>query len=170
MAKFDLYVPKLKQVEGYGRYTNLPSDLGGPTMSGVTLTTFRQFYGNNKTALDLRAMTYQQWYNIFKTGYWDKAGGDKIQNQSVAELIVDFCVNSGVGMLKKIQAIVGVDADGVIGPKSLAAINGANQRLLFNAVMAERRSKYFEIVAYNYSQKVNLPGWLNRLKTFEFKP
>lgn len=170
MAKFDLYVPKLKQVEGYGRYTNLPSDLGGPTMSGVTLTTFRQFYGNNKTVIDLRAMTYQQWYHIFKTGYWDKAGGDKIQNQSVAELIVDFCVNSGVGMLKRIQSLVGTQPDGVIGPKSLAAINACQQDLLFNAVMAERRCRYNEIVVNKYGQKVNLQGWLNRLKTFEFKP
>lgn len=170
MATFVLYEPLLKRLEGYGKYTNHPSDLGSHTMSGVTLTTFRQYFGQDKTVNDLKKMTESQWRYIFKRGYWDKAGGDKIQNQSVAELIVDFCVNSGVGMLKKIQALVGVETDGIIGPKSLAAINGANQRLLFNAVMAERRSKYFEIVAYNYGQKVNLQGWLNRLKTFEFKP
>lgn len=169
MAYFTYYEPKLKKVEGYGIYTNKASDLGGATMSGVTLTTFRQYFGSDKTVSDLKKMTEAQWRYIFKRGYWDKAGADNIKNQSVAELIVDFCVNSGVGMLKKVQSLLGVAADGVIGPKSIAAINGANQQLLFNAIMAERRSKYFEIVAYNNGQKVNLQGWLNRLKMFTFK-
>ena len=128
-----------------------------------------QVFGSDKTVSDLKKMTEAQWRYIFKRGYWDKAGADNIKNQSVAELIVDFCVNSGVGMLKKVQSLLGVTADGVLGPKSIAAINGANQQLLFNAIMAERRSKYFEIVAYNYGQKVNLQGWLNRLKMFTFK-
>ena len=169
MATFLYYEPKLKKAEGYGIYTNKASDLGGHTMSGVTLTTFRQYFGSDKTVNDLKKMTEAQWRYIFKRGYWDKAGADSIKNQSVAELIVDFCVNSGVGMLKKIQSLLGVTADGVIGPKSLVAINGADQQLLFNAIMAERRSKYYEIVANNYSQKVNLQGWLNRLKMFTFK-
>jgi len=169
MATFLYYEPKLKKLEGYGIYTNRPSDLGGPTMSGITLTAFKQHFGQDKTVNDLKRMTEAQWRYIFKRGYWDKAGADNIKNQSVAELIVDFCVNSGVGMLKKIQSLLGVTADGVIGPKSLAAINGADQQLLFNAIMAERRSKYYEIVANNYSQKVNLQGWLNRLKNFAFK-
>lgn len=138
-------------------------------MSGITLATYRQYFGSDKTIADLKAMPYSQWRYIMKRGYWDKACADSIKNQSVAELIVDFCVNSGVGMLKKIQSLVGVTADGIIGPKSLAAINGAPQMLLFNAIMAERRSKYYEIVANNYSQKVNLNGWLNRLKNFTFK-
>ena len=169
MAVFALYEPKLKRLEGYGIYTNRPSDLGGPTMSGITLTTFRQYFGQDKTVDDLRRMTESQWRYIFKRGYWDKAGADSIRNQSVAELIVDFCVNSGTGMLKKIQSLLGQTPDGIIGPKSLASINSANQQVLFNAIMAERRCKYFEIVAYNPSQKVNLNGWLNRLKNFTFK-
>lgn len=139
-------------------------------MSGVTLETFRQFFGKDKTINDLKRMTEAQWRYIFKRGYWDKAGGDSIKNQSVAELIVDFCVNSGVGMLKKIQSLLGTTADGIVGPKTIAAINSANQQLLFNAIMAERRCKYYEIVANNSSQKANLNGWLNRLKTFVFKP
>lgn len=169
MATFLYYEPKLKKLEGYGIYTNRPSDLGSHTMSGVTLTTYRQYFGQDKTVNDLKRMTEAQWRYIFKRGYWDRAGADNIKNQSVAELIVDFCVNSGVGMLKKIQSLLGVTADGVIGPKSLAAINGADQQLLFNAIMAERRCKYYEIVVNNYGQKVNLQGWLNRLKNFTFK-
>ena len=169
MAAFILYEPLLKRLEGYGKYTNYPGDLGSHTMSGVTLTTYRQYFGKEKTVDDLKNMPESEWRYIMKRGYWDKAGADSIRNQSVAELIADFCVNSGVGMLKKVQALVGADQDGIIGPMSLAAINGADQRLLFNAVMAERRCKYYEIVANNYSQKSNLNGWLNRLKYFSFK-
>lgn len=169
MASLELYIPKLKKVEGYGQYTNRPSDRGGPTMSGVTLATYRSFYGQDKTVANLRAMTYAEWRHIFKAGYWDKAAADKIKNQSVAELIVDFCVNSGVSVLKRVQALLGLVPDGIIGPKSVAAINNADQQLLYNAIMSDRRSKYFEIVAYSPGQRVNLAGWLNRLQTFKFK-
>ena len=87
MANYLLLVPKIKQWEG--GYSNHPMDTGGPTMKGVTLATYRRFYGASKTSEDLKKITDQQWASIFKVGYWDKLRADSIVNQSIADICVD---------------------------------------------------------------------------------
>lgn len=169
MADFDKYVPLLSKLEGYGIYTNNPHDKGGHTMSGITLKTFREFYGEHKTVDDLKAMTYEQWRHIMKSDYWDKVGGDKIMNQSIANLFADFAINCGQKTaIKKVQALVGEDADGVVGPLTLGAINRASQVLLFNGMKATRESHYYTLAWKDNDSRANLKGWLNRLKQFTF--
>ena len=169
MADFDKYVPLLSKLEGYGVFTDNPKDAGGKTMSGVTLTTFRAYYGSSKTEKDLKAMTYDQWHHIMKSGYWDKVKGDFLPNQSVAELLADFAVNSGpIVAVKKVQALVGENTDGVIGPLTLNAIKRAPQALLFNGLKAVRESYYYALADKSSNNKTFLKGWLNRLKQFSF--
>lgn len=169
MADFEKYVPLLSKLEGYGVYTNRPTDKGGPTMSGVTIKTFREFFGEHKTIEDLKKMTYEQWHHIMKSGYWDKVGGDKISCQSVAELFADFAINSGyVTAIKKVQALVGENIDGIVGPLTLGAINRAPQELVFNGLMATRESHYYSLAWKDNNDRANLRGWLNRLKQFTF--
>lgn len=164
MAQFDKYAPKLKRWEG--GYANDPDDTGGATNIGVTLATFRQFYGADKTEADLRRMTAEQWRHIMKSGFWDKCWGDQIHNQSVAEIIVDWCVNSGTGMLKKVQGMVGTKADGVMGPKTLAAINTYNQQKLHFMVKAARAEHYAAITRNRSANLKFYDGWMNRLLDF----
>ena len=122
MAEFKKYAKILIQLEG--GYTNHPDDLGGPTNFGITLKTYQQYCGQNKTIKDLRNMSYGTWEEIMKDLYWDKCRADEIENQSVAEIVVDWCVNSGMVGLRKVQEIAGTKPDGISGPKTLAAING----------------------------------------------
>ncbi|MBQ5796313.1 MAG: peptidoglycan domain protein [Kiritimatiellae bacterium] len=139
MASFDKYAPKLKRWEG--GFGNDPDDPGGATMCGVTLATFRAWYGQDKTVADLRRMTDAQWRRIMKDGFWDKCWGDQIKNQSVAEIFVDWVVNSGPAMIKKVQGLVGTTADGVLGPKTLLAINDCNpQKLHFASISGRSRT------------------------------
>jgi len=167
MASFDKYAPKLKQWEG--GFGNHPADTGRETMCGVTLATFRQYFGADKTVADLRAMTEAQWRTIMKGGFWDRCWADQIRNQSVAELIVDWCVNSGTGMLKRVQAIVGVAQDGIMGPKTLAAINAARAQLLHFKIKAARAAYYESIVLGRPSNIVFYDGWMNRLCSFIYR-
>ena len=167
MADFKKYAPKLLQLEG--GYTNHPDDLGGPTNLGITLTTFRQYCGEGKTIKDLRNMSYGVWESIMKDLYWDKCRADEIENQAVAEIAVDWCVNSGVVGLRKVQEIAGVKPDGIAGPKTLAAINGADPEQLFNRILAARQQFYVNIVKRNPTQKVFMNGWMNRLSKFVFE-
>lgn len=164
MASFDKYAPKLKRWEG--GFGNEPDDPGGATMCGVTLATFRAWYGQDKTVADLRRMTDAQWRRIMKDGFWDKCWGDQIKNQSVAEIFVDWVVNSGPAMIKKVQGMVGTKADGIMGPKTLLAINDCNPQKLHFAIKAARAEWYAAITRGKSSNLKFYDGWMNRLHDF----
>lgn len=167
MASFSLYAPKLKQYEG--GFVNNINDAGGATNCGVTLATFRQFYGNNKTVNDLKKMTNEQWTVIMKSQFWDKMKADSIKNQSVAELCVDWIINSGVSRVKNIQAILGVTADGIVGPQTISAINAANQQQLHFKIKAARM-KFYESCVLNRPANLQFyDGWVSRLAAFKYK-
>lgn len=167
MAEFNRYAKKLVEIEG--GYVNHPEDKGGPTNLGVTLNTFRQYCGQGKTIKDLRNMSYGTWCEIMKDLYWDKCLADEIENQALAEIIVDWCVNSGTVGLRKVQEIAGTKPDGIAGPKTLQAINGANQKDLFDRIMSARNLFYVNIVKKNPTQRVFMNGWMNRLGKFKFE-
>ena len=178
MADFKTYEKRLQSWEGSG-YSNKPSDKGGPTTSGITLDTFQLFYGADKTIEDLKKLTYEQWYHIMKGGFWDKCKADEIKNQSVAEIFVDWTINSGWAMIKRVQKIVGVKEDGIVGPRTITAINSCNQQALHYRIKKERALWYFKCVDHNMDLDVraailptniaNINGWLRRLGDFLYK-
>lgn len=166
MADFDKYAPKLKKWEG--GFVNNPADPGGATLWGVTLKTYRNNFGRDKTIDDLKRMTYQEWRMIMKNGYWDKCKGDLIKNQSVAEILADWCVNAGTVAIKRVQWILGVSVDGIIGKKTIAALNNMDQRYLHYTIK-EARVKYYKDLAEKKSQlSIFLNGWLNRTDYFKY--
>lgn len=159
------YAPLLHSLEK--GISNRASDRGGFTVDGVTLATFRQFYGQDKTEADLRNMTRPQWRHIMKTGYWDVCKADQIEDQKLAELIVDWCVNSGTARIRNVQSILEVRPDGCVGPVTLAAINGGDTAELYRRIMAARTGWFERIVRNDPRQMVNLRGWMNRLRRLE---
>lgn len=161
MANFYDFAPLLHSLEK--GVADRKNDRGGFTVDGITLTTFRQFYGQDKTRDDLLAMTAGQWSFIMKSGYWDKCKADQIDNQKIAEIIADWCVNSGTARIRDVQAILGVKPDGVVGPITLTAINKADSDELYRRLMSARTGWYEKIVARNPSQRKFLRGWMNRL-------
>lgn len=167
MADFKKYAPKLLQLEG--GFVNHPEDKGGITNLGVTLTTYRVYCGQEKTIKDLQNMSYGTWEKIMKDLYWDKVKGDEIDNQSLAEIIADWCVNSGLAGLRKVQEIVGCKPDGIVGAITLSLINTADPESLFDRIWKARLQFYINIVKRNPSQKVFMNGWMNRLNHFKFE-
>lgn len=165
MAEFHRFAPLLHSLEkGVADYKE---DKGGFTVDGVTLSTFRRYYGEGKTRDDLLAMTAGQWAFIMKSGYWDKAKADQIDNQKIAEIIADWCVNSGTARIRDVQAILGVKPDGVVGPITLKAINGSDPAELYRRLMNARVGFFEKIVVRDPKQKKFLTGWMNRLKRLE---
>lgn len=143
-------------------------DLGGWTNSGITLDTWKRLgYDNDgdghRDLADLRAMTYEQWYSIIKRGYWDRAQADSMLNQSVANMIVDFMITSG-GAPRVVQRTVGVRADGIIGPRTIAAINAQPADILFSRLASARLHYYRRLPAW--SQFGN--GWTRRVRDIKF--
>ena len=167
MAKYEKLIPTVLKFEG--GFANHPSDPGGATNSGVTLSTFRSVYGKDKTVQELKNMTMEQWEYIFKTRFWDRWKADDIDNQAIANLLVDWLWASGVYGIKYPQEVLGVKTDGIVGLKTLAAINYyPNKKELFDKLWNRRKKHFEDIVRNRPKSKVFLKGWLRRLSDFKW--
>ncbi|MBP5645377.1 MAG: peptidoglycan domain protein [Bacteroidales bacterium] len=173
MAKVDILAPFILSFEG--GYVNHPNDKGGATNKGVTLETWRvngrDINGDGKIdEKDLKLITEEEAISIMKKNYWDKMKADEIKSQSIANLIVDWGWGSGPGTAaKKLQRILGTDVDGIIGPKTIAAINAQDPATLFNKIHNERKLHFESIVQRDPTQQVFLKGWLRRLDSIQFE-
>lgn len=166
MANFDIYAPILRSWEG--GFVNDPSDAGGATNCGVTLETYKAIINPNATIQDLKNMTDAQWRKIMKCSYWDKCLADQIKDQSVAEIFVDWCINSGLGMIRKVQGIIGTKADGIMGPMSIAALNKTDARRLHYSIKSARAEHYDTCVKNRSANLKFYDGWMKRLSAFNF--
>lgn len=103
---------------------------------------------------------------FYLTGYWVPIRGDELR-YDIAASIFDFAVNSSapgrpVTAVKLAQQVAGVEPDGVIGPKSVAALNAIPAELFEAQFFVQKMRRYAEIVAGNRAQGKFLFGWLNR--------
>ena len=154
-------------------FANDPDDLGGATMCGVTLATFTDYCRRKgyprPTIVRLKAIKYKEWLEILKTMFWDKWKADKINNESIALILVDWVWGSGKYGITIPQRAIGVTADGIVGPKTIAAVNAKDPKQLFDLIRKERLA-YIERICR--SRPTNLKykrGWLNRLNDIKFK-
>ena len=172
MAKVELLYPFIAKWEG--GYVNDPLDKGGETNMGVTIATWKKVgYDKNGDgvidAKDLKLITKDDVLNrVLKPHYWDKWKADEIRSQSVANLLVDWLWCSGSYGIRIPQYILGVEQDGIVGPKTLAALHKRDPRSFFNQVKNERKAFLYRIVNNNPTQKRFLKGWLNRLNDLKF--
>lgn len=167
MAKAELLKPFILKWEG--GFVDDPLDRGGATNKGITIGTFRNFYGKDATVEQLKHITDEQWLHIFKSGYWDKWKADDIENQSIADIVVDWAWASGtVTSIKQVQKILGVAVDGIVGNDTLTAINTEYQRSLFVKIHSRRIEFVENIVKRNPSQSRFLKGWKNRINSLTF--
>ncbi len=155
-------------------YANDKDDSGGPTMMGVTIATFTTYKRKKglraPSVQELKDLDYDTWVDILKPLYWDKWKADQITNQSVADLLVDWYWGSGDNAIVFPQKILRVTADGIVGPKTLAAVNDYTpQSELFDLIFKRREQFYYNIVKRRPSQKKWLNGWINRLYEIKFQ-
>lgn len=152
-----------------GGYINDQADLGKQTNKGVTLSTYRSVFGKNKTVSDLKKITDEQWEFIFKKFYWDKWKADDINDQNVANILVDWLWCSGSYGIKIPQRVLGVSVDGIVGSKTIAAINARDGRELFDTIKQERKD-YIDRICQTRPQNIKFKkGWLNRINSLAYE-
>lgn len=166
MANFNLYYPKAFALEGT-EYENNPND--ECTKFGLVLGDVQVYYKKpSATCEDVKNLIESEAIKILKKLYWDKWVGDSIVNQSLAEFLVDSSFNMGMAtIIKAVQSIIGVNADGVVGNKTLVAINAYNPFELYCKLYGWRLCKYQEIVKNNPDKKGFYNGWINRLNAIK---
>ncbi len=172
MADVKILAPFILKWEG--GFVDDPVDRGGATNKGVTIATWRQV-GYDKDGDgdidvdDLRLLTQDDAIKrVLKPHYWDRWRADEIRSQSVANILVDWVWGSGAHGIKIPQRVLGVVADGIVGPKTLAALNAQDPRAFFDKIKVEREAFLRRIVQNNHSQNRFLKGWLNRLNDLKF--
>lgn len=172
-SKIELLAPAVAKWEG--GYVNDPTDKGGVTNMGITLNTWK-LVGYDKDGdgdidqTDIKLLNKNDFKAVLKK-YWDKWHADDIQNQSIANILVDWYWNSGKWGIVIPQRILGLTPDGVVGPKTIARINELIQEdaeLLFDKIWTARETFLDNIVKANPPQKRFIKGWKNRLNDFKF--
>lgn len=154
-------------------YHCISGDSGGHTMCGVTLTTFTEWWHYNMqptpSVAELKALAYDEWLAILKHYFWNRCQADKITNSSVAVMMVDWCwLNGSITAIRQMQSTFGLVTDGVIGPKSLAALNATPASEVFSRLKTARIRSYDKIVSARPNQLKFYNGWCNRTNAIGF--
>ena len=143
------------------------ADRGGPTNKGITLATLEAWRGRETSIIDLQALTAGEAREIYRERYLRAPGLDRIRDPDVLALAFDCAVNHGAPrVVRWIQKIVGVIDDGVMGPRTAAAIDNCDPRTLYRRLIARRIEFYGEIINRNHAQAVFALGWLRRAAEF----
>ncbi len=134
-----------------GGYVNDPRDPGGETNFGICKASY--------PSVDIKALTRDAAAAIYRRDYWDRAGCGNLP-PGVAVLHFDTAVNQGPGAAAKfLQLAAGVEADGKIGPKTLAAVQRAKSADLLTEYTARRADHYGRLPHFpTYGL-----GWMRRL-------
>ena len=102
-----------------GGYVNHPRDPGGETNLGVTKRVYEEWGGTK----DMRDLTQEDVAPIYEKNYWGRAKCDHLPS-GLDLAVFDWAVNSGVGRAaKKLQTMIGTEADGGIGPNTLRTLD-----------------------------------------------
>ena len=108
---------------GYSNDRNDPGNwTGGKVGLGKLLGTKFGLAANTYPNLDIKNLTIDQAKLIYKKDWWDKLGADQLHPAIVYQLW-DFAINAGKSRaVKELQQVAGVPDDGIIGPKTIAAV------------------------------------------------
>ena len=143
-------------------FTDIVEDRGGPTIYGITLAELTEWRGRKQTKTDVKNLSKIEAKNIYKKKYWDPLNLDNVDDP-LATIIFDQAVNRGVWRVaRELQGIVGVSKDGVIGPKTLSAINNFSARYLGFVFIKSAQLYYIDICKSDKSQLIFLSGWVRR--------
>ena len=160
-------------LENEGGYSNDAVDAGGETNHGITIEVARAHgYTGNMKDIDMDTIE-----KIYKMSYWDPIKLDKIESQKVSNKLFDIAVNMGTKkaaiILQKTVNILNrneytfsnLKVDGVIGPRSLRAINKLlpyEEKYVLYTLTGYQLYKYISICEKKESQERFIRGWMKR--------
>lgn len=118
---------------------------------------------------------------IMRRDYWERMRLGEISSQNVANKLFDMAVNMGVHQAgvyaqRAVNGLIQSEAqpafaadllkeDGVVGDKSLAAINALEPIAYYQLLCDWSRQHYVHVASINPAQSTNLQGWLRRAAT-----
>ena len=156
-TNFDAALEHILQFEG--GYVDHPSDPGGATNMGITIGTLADWRGTPVIKEDVQHLTLEEAGQIYKARYWDACHCDELP-KGVAFILFDAAVNHGPHRATRfLQQAANVADDGIIGPQTLGAANGADSTTLIEEYAARRMHFYGKLSTFS----VFGLGWSRRL-------
>lgn len=132
MMNFDQAFTTLLQHEG--GFSDHPADRGGKTRYGITEAVAREVGYRG----DMRELPLDLAKRIYEGRYWDAVRADELP-AAARYAVFDAAVNSGPRQaILWLQRAVGVKDDGIIGPKTLAAVHAADPERLLRRFLSQR--------------------------------
>jgi lysozyme family protein len=148
---------------------NHPADRGGPTNFGITAQTLGAWrrLGRPATTAQVQALTEAEARAIYRQRYLTGPGFDAITHPPLLQLLVDSAVHSGPRRaVQWLQSALGVTTDGVLGPKTRAALAQTDQAVLYGKVLAQRLRYLGRLITDDPRQSAFAAGWMNRMAEF----
>lgn len=143
-----------------GGYVNHPSDPGGMTNLGVTKRVWEEWVQRPVDEAEMRSLTPEMVGPLYKERYWDRVRGDDLPS-GVDYAVFDCAINSGPGRAAKfLQEVVGVAADGAIGPATLRAVDAMAPEELVTRYQAKRLNFLQELSTWDTFGR----GWGRRVE------
>ncbi|EIP0347874.1 hypothetical protein LRN42_000236 [Shigella sonnei] len=182
---FDFIIRDKTDVEG--GYVDDPDDNGKCTNHGITQALANQYKTTLKTKFgwngNMRNLTYDMAFFIYKTHFWDKMKLDEVMRRSVflADRLFDLGINAGKSVaVKNLQRYLNVmnnrqtywkdiDADGGMGPKTLGALDAyiakrgeQGKDYLIDAMLDMQSTYYIELAERREKDEKFIYGWQAR--------
>lgn len=178
MAYFNIAIAITLKNEG--GYANDPNDSGGETHAGVSRKNFPlwkgweiidQYADYKKTPKELNKILAKipelisLIHALYETSFWDVIKGYEINAQGIANKLFDVSVNIGCFHgIKCIQMAIydlgqELHIDGIMGEKTIAAINKCDPVVLLNKF----RNEVAEYYAQLKKPKNYIDAWIKRL-------
>lgn len=150
-------------------FADHPNDRGGPTKYGITASTLGQWrqMGRPATRDEVRALELSEAQAIYRHLYIEAPGFDAITAAPLRAQVIDYGVLSGsYAATVALQRALEVEADGVFGKRTRAALLAADPVMVHVRVLKHRLRRFAQIVEADHSQAVFLEGWTMRALTF----
>jgi lysozyme family protein len=150
-----------------GGYVDNPADPGGITNMGITRRTLAAWrHVSPESALskdEVKALTRAEAAEIYRAQYWTPCRGDALP-AGLDLAVFDYAVNSGPDRaIRALQTALGVVADGIAGPVTLAAVavqeRSTGVANVISAICAARLSFLQRLATYATFGR----GWTGRV-------
>lgn len=182
MADFDIAFKHTARNEG--GYANSPNDKGGETMYGISrknwpnwkgwtlIDSIKRQFGSTAAIINMHAGSSEIIQGLvkefYKANFWHPLNLSSINDQRVATNVYDFAVNSGVTTsAKRLQRAANVGDDGIIGNKTIIAVNSLPAKQVYDSFNQLRKAYYDNIIANNPSQAVFKKSWYSRIIPYQ---
>jgi len=142
-----------KTLQHEGGYTNNPTgqDPGGETKYGISKRSYPD--------VDIGGLTVEDAKRIYRRDFWDALRLDELP-ELVGETVFDAAVNSGRrAAVLWLQKAIGVEADGVLGPKTIAATKAADVTVTVMRFNGQRLAFLADLRTWNVFGR----GWAKRV-------